>query len=324
MKNNIMNLILILLFFVGVGLLLYPSFSDYWNSFHQSRAIANYAESIANLSGEEYERIITAAREYNERWIEVGGSPRLLKENELKDYESQLNFNGTGMMGYIEIPAIKCYLGIYHGTSEAVLQIATGHLEWSSLPVGGESTHAVISGHRGLPSAKLFTELDKLRVGDRFSLFILGEEYTYEVDQINIVLPEDVDLMKIYPGEDYVTLVTCTPYGINTHRLLVRGTRVENIVDHTLHFTSEAMRIDPLVVTPVVMAPIILVLLLFVAFGGNRQEKKKRDALYKAAIAYLTRMEENPMGSEYDLLGGTSAEQEQDTAKKGRRKDRRK
>ena len=211
MKNRITNIFLVLAFFIGVGLLLYPSFSDYWNSFHQSRAIASYADEIAAMDTSQLDEIRYAAQEYNRRWSEVGGTARILKQDELADYESQLNFNGSGMMGYIEIPAIKCYLGIYHGTSDAVLQIATGHLEWSSLPVGGESTHAVISGHRGLPSAKLFTELDKLRVGDRFSLFILGEEYSYEVDQINIVLPEDVELMKIYPGEDYVTLVTCTP-----------------------------------------------------------------------------------------------------------------
>ena len=310
MKNRITNLVLVLMLFIGIGLLLYPSFSDYWNSFHQSRAIASYADEIAAMDTSQLDEIRAAAVEYNKRWVELGGSPRLLKDAELADYESQLNFNGSGMMGYIEIPAIKCYLGIYHGTSDAVLQIATGHLEWSSLPVGGESTHAVISGHRGLPSAKLFTELDKLRVGDRFSLYILGEEYSYEVDQINIVLPEDVELMKIYPGEDYVTLVTCTPYGINTHRLLVRGTRVENIVDHTLHFTSEAMRIDPLVVTPVVMAPILLILLLMVALGGNHKERKRRDQLYRAALAYLNEMEENPMGSDYDLWGNAEAASE--------------
>ena len=320
MRNTIVNLILVLIFLIGVGLLLYPSFSDYWNSFHQSRAIASYADEIATMSNDELERIRIAAEEYNRYWAEKGGTARLLKENELAEYESQLNFNGTGMMGYIEIPAIKCYLGIYHGTSDAVLQIATGHLEWSSLPVGGESTHAVISGHRGLPSAKLFTELDKLRPGDRFSLFILGEEYSYEVDQINIVLPEDVELMKIYPGEDYVTLVTCTPYGINTHRLLVRGTRVENIVDHTLHFTSEAMKIDPLVVTPVVMAPILLVLLLFVALGGNRKEKKKRTALYRAALAYLNEMEADPMSREYDLMKGIEEASRDDKNKKKKKK----
>ena len=320
MRNTIVNLILVLIFLIGVGLLLYPSFSDYWNSFHQSRAIASYADEIAAMSTDDLERIRIAAEEYNRHMAEVCGTARLLKSDELAAYEAQLNVSGSGMMGYIEIPAIKCYLGIYHGTSDAVLQIATGHLEWSSLPVGGESTHAVISGHRGLPSAKLFTELDKLRPGDRFSLFILGEEYSYEVDQINIVLPEDVELMKIYPGEDYVTLVTCTPYGINTHRLLVRGTRVENIVDHTLHFTSEAMKIDPLVVTPVVMAPILLVLLLFVALGGNRKEKKKRTALYRAALAYLNEMEADPMSREYDLMKGIEEASGNDKNKKKKKK----
>ena len=282
MKNRITNIILVFVFVLGLAIFLYPSFSDYWNSFHQSRAIAVYAEELENLSNEEYVRLFEAAEEYNKRMQNLG--PRHLDAAELADYESQLSFNGTGMMGYIEIPAINCYLSIYHGTSDAVLQIATGHIEWTSLPIGGASSHSVISGHRGLPSAKLFTELDKLRVGDRFSLFILGKELAYEVCQINTVTPDYLDLMTVVPGEDYVTLVTCTPYGINTHRLLVRGTRVETISDNTLHFTSEAMEISTVVVAGVLSVPVLFVLLLLALISPVESEARKRENIRKKAL----------------------------------------
>ena len=282
MKNRITNIILVFVFVLGLAIFLYPSFSDYWNSFHQSRAIAVYAEELENLSNEEYVRLFEAAEEYNKRMQNLG--PRHLDAAELADYESQLSFNGTGMMGYIEIPAINCYLSVYHGTSDAVLQIATGHIEWTSLPIGGASSHSVISGHRGLPSAKLFTELDKLRVGDRFSLFILGKELAYEVCQINTVTPDYLDLMTVVPGEDYVTLVTCTPYGINTHRLLVRGTRVETISDNTLHFTSEAMEISTVVVAGVLSVPVLFVLLLLALISPVESEARKRENIRKKAL----------------------------------------
>ena len=285
MKNRVTNVILVIVLVLGLAIFLYPSFSDYWNSFHQSRAIAVYAEELENLSNEEYDRLFEAAEEYNKRMQDLG--PRHMDEAELADYESQLSFNGSGMMGYIEIPSIKCYLSIYHGTSEAVLQIATGHIEWTSLPVGGASTHSVISGHRGLPSAKLFTELDKLRVGDRFSLFILGKELAYEVCQINTVTPDYLDLMTVVPGEDYVTLVTCTPYGINTHRLLVRGTRVETISDNTLHFTSEAIEISAIVVAGVLAAPILFALLLLALISPGESEARKREDIRKKAMEMI-------------------------------------
>ena len=287
MKNRLLNLALVLILFVGLGLVLYPSFSDYWNSFHQSRVIAHYTEALDDLTNEEFDRLMEEAEAYNERWFEAGGAPHVLTEEEITEYNNLLSFNGTGMMGYIEIPSIGCYLSIYHGTSEAVLQVATGHIEWTSLPVGGENTHAVISGHRGLPSAKLFTELDKLRTGDKFSLFILGKELDYEVCQINTVTPEDIDLMRVYPGEDYVTLVTCTPYGINTHRLLVRGTRIETVEDRTLHFTSEAMLIDTVVVASVIAVPVLLILLLMVALGGGGKAEKEREKVHRKALALL-------------------------------------
>ena len=285
MRNRIVNFILVVMLLTGLGLVLYPSFSDYWNSFHQSQVIAHYAEDIANIDVDKYETVLEAANEWNRR-LAAGEiiDKKTLTDEELAEYNDVLDPLGTGMIGYIEIPSISCFLGIYHGTSEAVLQIATGHLEWSSLPVGGESTHAVISGHRGLPRAKLFTDLDKLKPGDQFEIFILGETYTYAVDQINIVEPSDMSTLSVIPGGDYVTLVTCTPYGINTHRLLVRGTRVETIVDNTLHFTSEAMQIDTILVAAVLSIPIILLLIIYIFISGGRSDAKLREKIKNEAL----------------------------------------
>ena len=184
-----------------------------------------------------------------------------------------LDISDNGIMGYIEIPSIKCSLPIYHGVDEAVLQIAVGHIEWTSLPVGGESTHCVLSGHRGLPSAKLFTNLDQLVVGDIFIMRVLDETLTYEVDQIRIVEPQDVEALKIVPGEDLCTLVTCTPYGVNTHRLLVRGHRVENQTDAAMiYVTADAMQIEPVLVAPIVATPMLLLLLVWLMI---RYRKKR-------------------------------------------------
>ncbi len=285
MKNRIINLCLVLALFIGIGLIVYPSFSDYWNSFHQSRVIAHYAEDIENIDNEKYTVILDAADEWNAR-LAAGeiGERMTLSEEEIEEYNEVLDPLGSGMIGYIEIPSISCFLGIYHGTSNAVLQVATGHIEWSSLPVGGENTHSVISGHRGLPSAKLFTELDKLKIGDIFEIYILNETYTYSVDQINIVEPSDMSKLGIVPGEDYVTLVTCTPYGINTHRLLIRGTRVENIVDNTLHFTSEAMQIDTVIVAAVIAVPVLLLFCIYVFISGGRSEAREREKIKREAL----------------------------------------
>lgn len=285
MRNRITNLILVILLLLGIGLVLYPSFSDYWNSFHQSQVIAHYAEDIANIDEDKYAAFLEAADEWNKR-IAAGeiGEKLTLNEEEIEEYDDVLDPLGTGMMGYIEIPSINCFLGIYHGTSEAVLQIATGHLEWSSIPVGGESTHTVISGHRGLPRAKLFTDLDKLKVGDEFEIYVLGETYTYSVDQINIVEPYDMSTLSIVPGEDYCTLVTCTPYGINTHRLLVRGTRVETIMENTLHFTSEAMQIDTVLVAAVLSVPILLLLIIYIFASGSKNDARIREKIKNEAL----------------------------------------
>ena len=275
-NNNWTTVFLVLLLLAGVSLLLYPSLSDYWNSMHQTRAIASYAETVSQLDTAQYDEMWKAAQDYNRSLAERETAFALTDEQKAA-YESLLDVSGLGVMGYIEIPEIACSLPIYHGTEESVLQVAVGHLEWSSLPVGGEGTHCVLSGHRGLPSAKLFTNLDKLAVGDTFLLRVLDEVLTYEVDQILIVEPEQVDALGIVPGEDYCTLVTCTPYGINTHRLLVRGHRVENTPEAArMHVTADATQFDPLLVAPVLAIPVLL-LLLMILLVPKRRRKSRED-----------------------------------------------
>ncbi|MDD5907687.1 MAG: class C sortase [Clostridia bacterium] len=271
-KSVVSTVILILVFFLGLSLVLYPSVSDYWNSLHQSRAIATYAEEVSNLDTDRYEQLWAEAVDYN-RTLRDRDNAFLLSETQKAAYDSLLNVGGNGVMGYIEIPTIGVSLPVYHGTDEGVLQIAVGHIEWTSLPVGGESSHCVISGHRGLPSAKLFTNLDKLVVGDTFLFRVLDETLTYEVDQILIVEPQEVSALTIREGEDLCTLVTCTPYGINTHRLLVRGHRVENAeTARTIRVTADAMQVEPLIVAPMVAAPILAVLLIWVMLGGGKRK----------------------------------------------------
>lgn len=228
MNKKYSTILLLLFLFGGFSLLLYPVASDCWNSFHQTQAITQYIEQVTDLDSEQYDEIWKAVWQYNQSILEKDNI-YLLSEEEKQQYEELLNVSDLGIMGYIEIPLIDCMLPIYHGTEESVLQVAIGHLEWSSLPGGGENTHCVLSGHRGLPSAKLFTNLDALEIGDVFMLHILDEVFTYEVDQILIVEPQETETLQIVPGEDYCTLMTCTPYGINTHRLLVRGHRTDHI-----------------------------------------------------------------------------------------------
>lgn len=272
MKKRLINLSLILIFLIGLSLLLYPTFSDWWNSFHQTQAIANYSEMVNELNEEEYTDIWQRAEAYNAVLAE-SGNRWILKEEELAEYRSQLDPGGTGIMGYIEIPLINCSLPIYHGTDDSVLQIAAGHIEGSSLPIGGESSHCVLSGHRGLPSAKLFSNLDRLEEGDTFMLRILNETLTYEVDQILIVLPSEVDALEIVEGGDYCTLVTCTPYGVNSHRLLVRGRRIENQASSdAARVTADALLIEPLIVAPVVALPMLLVLLIWVFISTGKKK----------------------------------------------------
>ena len=277
-KGNFTTLLLILVLLAGLSLLLYPSVSDYWNSFHKTRAIATYAEEVANLNQDQYDEIWAAAESYNASLTDRVNA-YLLSDAQKEEYQQLLNVSGLGVMGYIEIPSIDCALPIYHGTEESVLQIAVGHLEWSSLPVGGESTHCVLSGHRGLPSAKLFTNLDKLQTGDIFMLRVLDNVLTYEVDQILIVGPQETGALRIEEGKDYCTLVTCTPYGINTHRLLVRGHRIDNIEEaKTVRVTADAIQIEPLLVAPVVAIPILLLLLILLLLPKQPRKKHGGEA----------------------------------------------
>ena len=280
MKNKT-NILLILILVAGLSLLLYPSVSDYWNSFTQSQVIVDYTKHIENLDAEKYDKLLQEAYAYNESLLKRRNH-YLLSDEQKAEYEELLNISGIGIMGYIEIPSISVTLPVYHGTEDSVLQIAVGHLEWTSLPVGGENTHCVLSGHRGLPSAKLFTDLDKLIVGDVFVLRVLDEVFTYEVDQILIVEPHETEELLIKEGKDLCTLVTCTPYGINTHRILVRGHRTENAEEaKNIRVTSEAAQIDPLIIAPVVAAPILLVLFIMLMMpkkktnnGGDDHENQ--------------------------------------------------
>lgn len=268
MKKHLPTIALVLVFLTGLGLLLYPSVSDYWNSLHQSRAIASYVEATVSMDNSAYEEAREQAVAYNEK-LATQPQRYMLTEEETEVYNGLLDLGGTGIMAYIEIPRIKCELPIYHGTNADVLQIAVGHVAGSSLPVGGESTHCVLSAHRGLPSAKLFTNLDQLVEGDVFILQTLGDTLTYEVDRILIVLPEEIEALQIEAGEDYCTLVTCTPYGVNSHRLLVRGHRIETQAEPgAVRVTADAMQIEPIIVAPIV-ASVMLLLLLFglLAFG---------------------------------------------------------
>lgn len=270
MKNKLTTILLILALFAGLSLLLYPTVSDYWNSLHASQAVADYAENVRNLEAEKYEQVLQDAKSYNQM-LPYEQTTFALSEEEKEAYDALLDISGTGVMGYIEIPTINISLPVYHGTEDAVLQIAVGHLEWSSLPVGGEDTHCVLSGHRGLPSAKLFTNLDKLVVGDKFVMRVLDEVLTYEVDQILIVEPTDVSTLIIEAGKDLCTLVTCTPYGINSHRLLVRGHRIENQDEaQAIRVTSDAIQIEPLIVAPAVALPMLLVLLVILLVSGGK------------------------------------------------------
>lgn len=276
MRKHLSTIILVIVLVLGVMILLYPTVSDYWNSFHQSRAIASYLEQIENIDPVDYENEWARAEQYNR---ELSGKPNrfMLSEEEYAEYETMLNLTGSGIMGYIEIPKISCSLPIYHGTDEAVLQIAVGHIEGTSLPTGGAGTHTVLSGHRGLPSARLFTDLDQMEEGDLFVIRVLDRVMTYMVDQILIVLPEEMDALSIDPNEDYCTLVTCTPYGINSHRLLVRGHRTDNVeMEQIIKVVSDATQIKPILVAPVLAAPMLVILLVWMMVSTGRKQRRRK------------------------------------------------
>lgn len=273
-KSSRSNLLLILIFVVGLSLLLYPSVADWWNSFHATRAITAYDESVAEMTAAQFDDVRREAQEWNAYLAEHYGTVRDLEPEDVPRYESTLAVSDTGVMGYVEIPTAGIKLPMYHSVDEPVLQIAAGHIPSSSLPVGGETTHCVLSGHRGLPSARLFTDLDRVVEGDLIRLHVLDQTLTYEVYQILTVLPQELEALQIRTGEDLLTLVTCTPYGVNSHRLLVQARRVE-VDDTDARLVTEARQIDPVTVMPFVAAPLLIALLLWLLLGSGKKKKPK-------------------------------------------------
>ncbi len=268
------TIILVLILIIGLGLVLYPGISNWWNQKVQSRAVADYDEAVSSLKEDDFSDIFAAAEAYNAALAQIGSAAMLSDADLLDGYRETLDITGTGIMGYVTIDKINVQLPIYHGTDASVLSAGAGHLEGSSLPVGGSATHSVISAHRGLPSAKLFTNLDQLEVGDLFTITVLNQVLTYEVDKISIVLPDEFEDLYIDRDEDYCTLMTCTPYGINTHRLLVRGARTE-AVKHIL-VSSEASRVNSLLVAPFLAIPLLIFLLVWLIVSTRRGRDKER------------------------------------------------
>ena len=274
MSSRKIWMILTIGFLVGVSVLLYPAFSDFWNSKTQTRMIVNYESILEEMKPEDYSVMFQEAYEYNAALQETDYPFRDYKE--VPGYYDTLKLEGTSIMGYLKIEKIGVELPIYHGTSDVVLNVGVGHLEGSSLPVGGESTHSVLSTHRGLPSAKLFSDLDRLEYGDTFQITVLDQVLTYQVDQVKIVTPKELNDLLVVEGMDYCTLFTCTPYGINTHRLLVRGRRIETILEKpALYVANEAFQIEPLMVTPAVAAPMVLGFLIHLMVKYREPPKKK-------------------------------------------------
>ncbi|MBR6760426.1 MAG: class C sortase [Oscillospiraceae bacterium] len=284
MKKHRSNIILICIFLVGLSVMLYPSISNYVNSKNASKAITSYHNTLDNTSQEEFDRIFAEADDYNDRLATTKSS--FFKPSLVKGYEEALDITGTGIMGYIKIDKIDVELPIYHSVDEGVLQIGVGHLEGSALPTGGKGNHCVLSGHRGLPSAKLFTDLDELEPGDTFTITVLNRLLTYEVDQVKIVSPTDTDDLQRDALEDYCTLVTCTPYGINTHRMLVRGRRIENAdAVPMIYVATEAFRIDKLIVASIIAIPMLLILLIILIVQDIRAKIRRRKARQQKADA---------------------------------------
>ena len=283
MKNNLITVLMVCGMMTGIFLLLYPSVANYWNSFHQSRAIASYSEAVSRMDKKDYKAIMDSAREYNKNLAKTG-MRWTLTDAQRAEYEKQLAVEGSEVIGFVSIPKFHIKCPIYHGTDEAVLQVAVGHLEASSLPVGGKSTHTLISGHRGLPSARLFTDIDKIKEGDTWTITVLNETLTYECDQIRIVLPDDLSDLTIEEGKDLCTLITCTPYGINTHRLLVRGHRVPN-ANGSADITADAIQIEPIYIAPFLAIPVIVMLIIMLLIS-TRKAKRFNSEEYKSL--YLT------------------------------------
>ena len=273
LKKHLVNLILFGIILIGLGLLAYPTFADWWNSFHQARAIQTYAKAVANLDREEYDRIIAEAEEYN-RELSLTGAVWNMTNEQIREYNKMLSVDESGIMGYIDIPKINVQLPIYHGINDEVLRVAIGHIEGTSLPVGGDGSHCVLSGHRGLPSARLFTDLDKVVEGDTWTLTVLDRTYTYECDQIRVVEPTDLSTLGMVEGKDYCTLVTCTPYGVNSHRLLVRGHRIANASGEA-NVIADAILIESIYIAPFIAVPMLIVLIIEMLIVTGRRRRKK-------------------------------------------------
>ncbi|MBR6651502.1 MAG: class C sortase [Clostridia bacterium] len=269
-KNKWSTFILLLFFFIGLSVMLYPAISSYWNSKTQSEAIVDYEQILQNIPQEDYTSVFDAAHDYNKQLASLAFP--LLEHTTLNGYNEILNLSGNGMMGYLTIDKIALELPVYHGTSNDVLSHAVGHLEGTSFPVGEPGTHAVVSAHRGLPSATLFTNLDHLELGDYFYFTILDRTITYQVDQIKTVDPSNSQDLIIDPEQEYCTLLTCTPYGINTHRLLVRGVKTDSTQQKTIYITSDAYQIDSLIVTPIVALPMLFTLMMIVLFKPVKKD----------------------------------------------------
>lgn len=276
-RNVISTAILVVLLLVGLSVMLYPTVSDWWNSRVQTRAIATYNQSVEQMDTGDKERLLMEAHSYNATLSHL--TAPFTNWEDAGNYDKILDISGTGIMGYISIPKIQVELPIYHGTSAEVLNVAVGHLQGSSFPVGGENTHAVISAHRGLPSAKLFSDLDQLVEGDTFTVTILDEVLTYEVEKIFIVKPDELDKLAIIPGGDYVTLMTCTPYGVNSHRLLVRAHRVDTVYPHDVKVAADAVQLDSMSVVPFIAAPLFVGLLVFWIVSSRRRKTRSRREL---------------------------------------------
>ena len=278
-KQNLLTVVMTAGMLAGIILLLYPSVANYWNSFHQTRAIAAYTEIVSNMSSEDYKKILDSAREYNKGITETG-IRWVFTDADRAAYEKELSIDESGIMGYVSIPKFHVRAPIYHGTDESILQKAIGHIENSSLPVGGKGTHTMISGHRGLPSARLFTDIDKMKEGDTWTITVLNETLTYECDQIRIVLPEDLSDLTIEEDKDLCTLITCTPYGVNSHRLLVRGHRVPN-ANGSADITADAIQIEPIYIAPFLAIPMIIVLIIVLLLSTRKAKRLDSEAIMR-------------------------------------------
>lgn len=277
MKKLLPNLMLVVVFIAGLTLLLYPTVSNYINTIHQSHVVSSYEEEVAKHQATDYTQILNAAEEYNAA-LAANPSRFLMTDEDLAAYNAQLNPLNNGIMGYVEIDKINVKLPIYHGTDESVLQVGAGHMAGTSLPTGGAGTHCAISGHSGLPSALLFTKLDQLKIGDLFTLHVLDETLTYRVDQILVVDPNDLTALEIVPDQDYCTLVTCTPYGINSHRLMVRGVRTQDEAtsENGETYQFEILPIDAFELAPALMAILLLLIVILLLIGLEQKTRSRK------------------------------------------------